>query len=88
MLGTVAPMHDAPPPPQPSAAYLTHVARETVARLDGTQTVGSPFRGAGPALLDDLEAAARIRFDDPSIVPGETALVAPAAELVRHFCSI
>ncbi|WNB85802.1 phosphotransferase [Cellulomonas sp. ATA003] len=35
-----------------------------------------------------LEAAARIRFDDPSIVPGETALVAPAAELVRHFCSI
>lgn len=34
-----------------------------------------------------LEAAVRVRLDDPSLVPGERALLGPAAELVRHFCA-
>ena len=32
-----------------------------------------------------LVEAVRIRLADPSLVPGERALVEPAAELVRHF---
>ncbi|WP_298455092.1 phosphotransferase [uncultured Cellulomonas sp.] len=35
-----------------------------------------------------LAQAVRIRGEDPSLVPGETALVEPAAELVRHFCTL
>jgi len=35
-----------------------------------------------------LDAAVRIRRQDRSLVPGETALVEPAAELVRHFLSL
>ena len=35
-----------------------------------------------------LDAAVRIRLADPSLVPGERALVEPAAALVRHFRSL
>ncbi|GAA2720605.1 phosphotransferase [Cellulomonas aerilata] len=35
-----------------------------------------------------VDAALRIRDEDRSLVPGERALLAPAAELVRHFCSL
>jgi tRNA A-37 threonylcarbamoyl transferase component Bud32 len=38
--------------------------------------------------LSQLAAAAQIRQSDPSLVPGERALVEPAAELVRHFASV
>ena len=38
--------------------------------------------------LTQLDAAAEIRRSDPTLVPGEIALVAPAAELVRHFASL
>ena len=37
--------------------------------------------------VDHLAEAVRIRLADPSLVPGERALVEPAAELVRHFRS-
>lgn len=39
-------------------------------------------------LLSQLDAAVEIRRSDPTLVPGETALVGPAAELVRHFASL
>jgi tRNA A-37 threonylcarbamoyl transferase component Bud32 len=38
--------------------------------------------------LSQLDQAVTIRQQDPGLVPGETALVEPAAELVRHFSSL
>jgi len=38
--------------------------------------------------LPHLDAAVRIRLGDPSLVPGERALVPPAADLVRQFASV
>ena len=38
--------------------------------------------------VSQLDAAVDIRGRDESLVPGERALLAPAAELVRHFCSL
>jgi Ser/Thr protein kinase RdoA (MazF antagonist) len=42
---------------------------------------------AGGAPSCQVDAAVRIRNADESLVPGERALLAPAAELVRHFCA-
>lgn len=44
--------------------------------------------GAHGDPLSQLDTAAELRRDDPGLVPGERALVAPAAELVRHFASL
>jgi Ser/Thr protein kinase RdoA (MazF antagonist) len=41
--------------------------------------------GGDPA--SQLDAAVQVRTEDESLVPGERALLAPAAELVRHFCA-
>jgi Ser/Thr protein kinase RdoA (MazF antagonist) len=41
--------------------------------------------GGDPA--SQLEAAVGVRYEDESLVPGERALLGPAAELVRHFCA-
>jgi tRNA A-37 threonylcarbamoyl transferase component Bud32 len=41
--------------------------------------------GGDPA--SQLDAAVSIRNQDESLVPGERALLTPAAELVRHFCA-
>jgi Ser/Thr protein kinase RdoA (MazF antagonist) len=41
--------------------------------------------GGDPAA--EVDAAVRIREADESLVPGERALLPPAAELVRHFCA-
>jgi Ser/Thr protein kinase RdoA (MazF antagonist) len=41
--------------------------------------------GGDPA--SQLDAAVRIRDADESLVPGERALLAPAGDLVRHFCA-
>ena len=38
--------------------------------------------------VTQLDAAVEIRRSDPTLVPGETALVGPAGELVRHFASL
>jgi Ser/Thr protein kinase RdoA (MazF antagonist) len=42
---------------------------------------------AGGHPESQLEAAVGVRQEDESLVPGERALLTPAAELVRHFCA-